>query len=266
MENDILHNEFMKQKRRVGAPSYHEQIPELVQAAQNVLELNAIGADDRRRTDEVRYNGLSTKELKAATINHLKDQYPQIKNISESTIRRLMLPPCSNRKAAIYYKPKIIGKVVSKRNSRPSSINKDSHFASAQVKYCRELAALYPDEIVDFSCDNKAKVHVGTLAVSYHQIRKYHLLKYAPNYDDHDFPDSAKLTPSVYLEIKHQPRRCRNTYYKSTSQMHIKHLENILEQIRLVGKAVCIITLDNGPDWSHKCGGNIFNFGTLWED
>ncbi|CAF1041985.1 unnamed protein product [Didymodactylos carnosus] len=146
MENDILHNKFMKHiqaltlcydqkaKRRVGAPSYHEQIPELVQAAQNVLELNAIGADNHRRTDEVRYNGLSTKELKAAIINHLKDQYPQIKNISESTIRHLMLPPCSNRKAAIYYKSKIIGKVVSKRNSRPSSINNDSHFASAQIR------------------------------------------------------------------------------------------------------------------------------------
>ncbi|CAF0887586.1 unnamed protein product, partial [Didymodactylos carnosus] len=35
------------------------------------------------------------------------------------------------------------------------------------VKYCRELAALYPDEIINFSCDNKAKVHVGTLAVMF---------------------------------------------------------------------------------------------------
>ncbi|CAF1565453.1 unnamed protein product [Didymodactylos carnosus] len=72
------------------------------------------------------------------------------------------------------------------------------------VKHHRELAALYPDEIVDFSCDNKAKVYVGTLAVSrYHQITKFHLLNYALNYDDHDFPSSTKLASSVYLEIKY---------------------------------------------------------------
>ncbi|CAF1284111.1 unnamed protein product [Didymodactylos carnosus] len=115
-----------------------------------------------------------------------------------------MLLPCQNRRAAKYYTGKLCGKIAAKRNSRSSVISPDSHFARAQVQLRKNRDALYPDEIINLSCDNNAKVHVGTLAVNrYHQIRKFNLLKFAPNYNDHDFPDSTKITPSVYLELKH---------------------------------------------------------------
>ncbi|CAF1618396.1 unnamed protein product [Didymodactylos carnosus] len=86
----------------------------------------------------------------------------------------------------------------------------------------------------------------------------------------------SKLTYKIDTDRRHHIRYstsgklhiCRHsdTYYKSSSQMHINHLENILEQNRLSGKSVYILTSDNGPDWPHKCGGNIFNFDTLREE
>ncbi|CAF1619685.1 unnamed protein product, partial [Didymodactylos carnosus] len=117
-------------KHKVGPSTYYERFPELAQVATNILELYSVGADDRRRTDEVHYNGLSIKELREAVVNQLKEKYPDIQNVSLTTIRRLMLPPCQNRRAAKYY----TGKIAAKRNSRSSFISPDSHFARAQVQ------------------------------------------------------------------------------------------------------------------------------------
>ncbi|CAF1343631.1 unnamed protein product [Didymodactylos carnosus] len=117
-----------------------------------------------------------------------------------------MLAPRSNVRASKYYHGIIQAKIPPKRNST-SVLPPSFHFSAAQVKYGQELASLYSDEIIDMSCDNKAKVLVGTLAVSrYHQIRKFHMTHHAPNYQDHDFSTGAKITPAVYMEIRHNLR------------------------------------------------------------
>ncbi|CAF1452387.1 unnamed protein product [Didymodactylos carnosus] len=117
-----------------------------------------------------------------------------------------MVAPRSNVKASKYYHGIIQAKISPKTNST-SVLPPSFHFSAAQVKYGRELASLFSDEIIDISYDNKAKILVGTLAVSgHHQIRKFHMTHHALNYQDHDFPTGAKITPAVYMEIRHNLR------------------------------------------------------------
>jgi len=51
------------------------------------------------------------------------------------------------------------------------------------------MSAQYPEEVILFSCDSKANIHIGGQAVSrYHQLRTFFLSDDVPHYHDHDFP------------------------------------------------------------------------------
>ena len=81
----------------------------------------------------------------------------------------------------------------------------DAHYDAAMVRACVDFSALFP-ELVDLqllSCDDKAKVKVGSLAVSrYFQIRRFFSTTDSVNYDDQDFPHSGYLlVPSGYLKV-----------------------------------------------------------------
>lgn len=137
---------------------------------------------------------------------------PEVKNVSKSTIRRLLLPPQKNRKAASRYTGLVEAKVPPKRNDLTVNEHADFHFTCAQVNYIGELSEMLVNETVALSTDDKNKLNVGTLAVSrYFNQGKFFMTNDQPNYPDHDFPFSgAKLVPAGYLLLKSRIRRSRS--------------------------------------------------------
>ena len=137
---------------------------------------------------------------------------PEVKNVSKSTIRRFLLPPQKNRKAASRYTGLVEAKVPPKRNDLTVNEHADFHFTCAQVNYIGELSEMLVNETVALSTDDKNKLNVGTLAVSrYFNQGKFFMTNDQPNYPDHDFPFSgAKLVPAGYLLLKSKIRRSRS--------------------------------------------------------
>jgi len=94
-----------------------------------------------------------------------------------------------------------------------------------------QMRAEFPDEAVIFSCDSKAKIHIGGQAVSrYHQIRNFFLSDDLLLYCDHDFPachriliepDGLLLLKSKGFDRKNNHRQnrkngCRYSFYRAT--------------------------------------------------
>lgn len=63
---------------------------------------------------------------------HVLQAIPELKKISKSTIRRLVLPPQKNRKAAGRYTGLVEAKLPTKRNDLSLKEHKDFHFTCAQ--------------------------------------------------------------------------------------------------------------------------------------
>jgi len=62
-----------------------------------------------------------------------------------------------------------------------TNTNTHEYFALASVIH--QMCAEFPDEAVIFSCDSKAKIHIGSQAVSrYHQIRTFFPNDNMPHY------------------------------------------------------------------------------------
>ena len=80
----------------------------------------------------------------------------------------------------------------------------DAHHAASLVRFALEFGALFGDFVDIVAYDDKAKLKVGSPAVSrYHQMCKFFLENDMPNFQDHDFPDPGSLiTPSGYLHLK----------------------------------------------------------------
>ena len=108
-----------------------------------------------------------------------------------------MLAPRQKSINAKQYHGVLSVRVPSKKNDEHSH-HKDSHYCHAQVGYMLEFAQQFADSTSTFSCDNKNKVNVGTLAVSrYHQILKIFPVSNLAVYRDHDFLiPREKLIPS----------------------------------------------------------------------
>jgi len=154
------------------------------------------------------------------------------------------------------------------------------------------MCAEYPDEAVAFSCDSKAKVHIGGQAVSrYHQIRTFFPSDDTPHYHDHDFPvpgyliepdgflmlkshaDNKIITDSLGRDVMQTPatgplwvyNRCvKNT--STTIVDHLSDLNNILENNPEISRPVLALLCDGGADWSPKSTLTQFYFGRFWRD
>jgi hypothetical protein len=156
-----------------------------------------------------------------------------------------------------------------------------------------EFAAKYKDECVAISCDNKNKVHIGTLAVSrYHQVKKLYPCNDRPNYKDHDFPLPGYLiTPCGYLQLQHTDADQDKTYtdslgrklystsrtgalnivnrissfHKSTIETHVNDLLPIVKQhVDTSGITTVVLLTDNGPDWNVNSLVNVLYLVRLW--
>ncbi|CAF1556269.1 unnamed protein product, partial [Didymodactylos carnosus] len=159
------------------------------------------------RDDTVRFNGLSITDCNNYVKRRLSRRYPNIYKLSNSTIRRLFMPPKKNVRSQKFYKSIIPAKIPQKQNSKCQH-HPDFHITCAQVNYVQELASLYNDECISLSCDNKAKIPLGIPVVSRHvRSRKFLLLNQSPNLPDHDFPKAGvKITPAGYVRLWHHRR------------------------------------------------------------
>ena len=84
-----------------------------------------------------------------------------------------------------------------------SKENHSAHEEFATIANIRQLGALYPDECVSFSCDSKAKLHIGGQAVSRdHQLCTFFPSDDRPHHAGHAFLAPGYLTePDGYLAV-----------------------------------------------------------------
>ncbi|CAF3237351.1 unnamed protein product [Rotaria sp. Silwood2] len=199
--NDL--KEFRIKKDPPGRKPYYKTYPELVPELKKLLNTHSGEAQDRRRDDKVRFNGLSITDCTTYIKRRLSRRYPRIYRLSNATVRRLFIPPKKNVGSEKYYKSIISAKIAQKQNSKCQH-HPDFHITCAQVNYVQELASLYHDKCISLSCDNKAKIPVGIPAVSrYVRSRKFHLLDQPPNLPDHDFPKlGVEITPAIGIVEK----------------------------------------------------------------
>ena len=204
----------------LGRPSLSSKFPEIVAVVKEFIGQHSAAAHNRRWEDTEYCHGVSIEMIRRPVLQAI----PELKKISKSTIRRLLLPPQKNRKAACRYTGLVEAKIPPKRNDLSLKKHKDFHFTCAQVNFIGELSEMLLDETVAFSADDKNKLNGGTLVVGrYFNIGKFFMTNDQPNYPDHDFPYSgAKLVPSGYLLLKSRLRRSRSLSPRRRYSVNVK--------------------------------------------
>lgn len=81
---------------RMGRPSLVSQNLEFVAPVKEFVAQHSAAAHNRHRQDTEYCHGVSKEDIH----RHLLQTIPELKNISKSNVRRLLLPPQKNRKAA----------------------------------------------------------------------------------------------------------------------------------------------------------------------
>jgi len=194
--------------------------------------------------------------------------------ISLSTIHRQMLPPNRRNKASKYYQSLVRAKIPAKKNNLRLH-DDDAHYYFARMKLLRNFNAHFSDNCVEISCDNKNKVHVGTLATNrLISVKKFFAEGDAPAYNDHDFPLGYKITPMGYMLLNPDSAKPTKThdesgraqykfsqsgrlfvinraqkFHSSTVEPHINDLLKIF-QTEKISQTILTLIVDNGPDWS----------------
>ena len=222
--------ESVKKRGMGGQPSIVSKFPEIVNIAADFVKLNGYAAEARRRNETGSCPGVSIKEVREHLLQNVEGLAEH--GISCTTVRRLFQPPNKAVTNSLRYK----GFVDAKVGGRDSHI--DSHYIFARNKYRKELAAAFPDRFCVVSMDDKAKVHVGTPAVSrFHQILKLFPSDDRPNFKDHDFPlPGYLLNVSGYMLL--EPRESQytivntGTHEASTRYENEERLDDIDEESR----------------------------------
>ena len=166
------------------------------------LESTGFQAQLRRRTEV----GVALR-MGAMLANLKKHIQAAIKGIviCRQTIHHLFVAPRKGTINAANYKGVVQARVAGKKKTlRKFKGHPDAHHAASLVRFVMEFGALFVDFVDVISIDDKAKIKVGTAAVSrYHQMCMFFLEIDMPNLLDHDFPDPGSLiTPSGYLHLK----------------------------------------------------------------
>jgi hypothetical protein len=142
-----------QRKKRGGRPTV--LISELVEATYSIIEKTGIVSEYRRRPTQPQTTLLPFQKL-----YHIlrKQGFP----MSESSIRRLFVPPHLFSLSARYYSCLLQYRICS-----PQSIvlkeHMDSHTCTAQLKYAKEIVyhSTYSKDCLVMSWDNKAIIHPG---------------------------------------------------------------------------------------------------------
>ena len=108
---------------------------EIVVVVKEFIGQHSAAAYNRRREDTEYCHGVSIENIR----RHVLQAIPELKKISKSTIRRLLLPPQKNTNAACRYTGLVEAKLPLKRNDLSLKEHKDFHFTCAQVNFIGEL-------------------------------------------------------------------------------------------------------------------------------
>lgn len=270
-----------KMLKMCGRKLVFDRFPQLQYYTNQYVKQNSFEAHARRRGSGM--CGVNLVNIR----RHIHNKMPLLKQLkvklSLSTLHRQMLPPNRRHKASRLYRSIIKAKIPRKQNN-VRRFDPDAHFYFSRMKLLRNFNAHFSNDCVEVSCENKNKVHVGTLATGrMNKINKFFIDGDAPNYNDHDFPLAGyKITPMGYMFMQSNdgksfgrqlikdnkgrvqykiPQSGRlfiinraQKFHSSTIEPHVNDLLRLSKSEDL-SKPIISIIVDNGPDWS--CGSLI---------
>lgn len=150
----------------------------------NIVKLHGFAAHSRHRNGTTTSCGVKVEDI----CQHVLQNVDGLDKISQTKIYYLLKPARENTRAAANHKD-CLDIRVGVKNCDVSKENENSHVYFSVVSNIRQICASYPEEWSIFSCDSKAKVHIGGQAVSqYHQLKTFFPADDVPHYADHDFP------------------------------------------------------------------------------
>ncbi|CAF1381124.1 unnamed protein product, partial [Didymodactylos carnosus] len=251
-----------------GRKPYYRTHPELLPELKKLLNTHSGEAQDRRRDDTVRFNGLSITDCNNYVKRRLSRRYPNIYKLSNSTIHRLFIPPKKNVRSQKFYKSIIPAKIPQKQNSKcqhhPDFIIYHD-FPKAGVK-------ITPAGYVRLwhhrrsSSANSNSISASLLRMKRSKSCESTLFKL--NGEIKQVADKRNLKHVQWSKSgKIFLRPFGSTSEKATSQVHINNLQQIaIENNWFLHRSVLTIISDNGTDWKTECMANIYNFGRFWEE
>lgn len=259
-----------------------------IQTPESKTSSDSDTSKENQRTGTGASCGVRLKDIR----DHVIENVEGLNSISKTKIYYLLKPANENSRDAARHKDALDIRVGTK-NYDVSRENVNAHEYFAMVANMRQMAASYPEECLIFSCDSKAKIHIGGQAVSrYHQIRTFFPSDDTPHYADHD-----SLVPGYLIELdgylvlkskESEPKfikdklgrevidvpatsplwvysRCVKNI-STTILNHVSDIENILDRNPNIQKPVLVLITDGGPDWSPKSNINQFFLGRLWKN
>ncbi|XP_071504199.1 uncharacterized protein [Diadema antillarum] len=274
--------------QKSGQTPLQEKYPQLLDVMMNFVQLHGFGAHIRRRTGTATSCGVTLDDVR----KHLLENVEGLDTISRTKVYYLMKPARVNSREAARHKDALDIRVGTK-SCDVSKDNPNAHEYFATVSNVRQMCAMYPDECVAFSCDSKAKIHIGGQAVSrYHQLRTFFPGDDTPHYADHDFPVPGYLIePDGYLQLQMKEAEAPSTKDKcgrdvvevpstgplwvfnrtvkntsTTIEDHMNDLKVIMKDNPSLDKPILVLVTDGGPDWTPKTNLNEFFLGKLWKE
>ncbi|CAF5180757.1 unnamed protein product, partial [Rotaria magnacalcarata] len=174
----------------IGRPPIEEECPDLLQIIEEIAKVGG-AADDNRRSQTIR---------PCLTLDDLREKIKERGyDIKRSTLYYRLLPHRSNSidgKKHVRTVPVRLRKAQNDEHSK----HEDGHFATATIRYIKDLAGIFGNEVVFFlSQDDKCKVPIGLPAAKIQAPMLMHL-DYRVRLPDHDWTVAPRhqLTPSVY--------------------------------------------------------------------
>ncbi|UJR25996.1 hypothetical protein I4U23_007343 [Adineta vaga] len=245
----------------IGRPPIEEECPDLLQIIEEIAKVGG-AADDNRRSQTIR---------PCLTLDDLREKIKERGyDIKRSTLYYRLLPHRSNSidgKKHVRTVPVRLRKAQNDEHSK----HEDGHFATATIRYIKDLAGIFGNDVVFFlSQDDKCKVPIGLPAAKIQAPMLMHL-DYRVRLPDHDWTVAPRhqLTPSVYagcmMTENNDVGYSGPTYIAIRSAKHDRSDANshTCDFDRLVGlkefektardytgqvKPIVIITVDGGPD------------------
>ncbi|CAF3364415.1 unnamed protein product [Rotaria socialis] len=245
----------------IGRPPIEEECPDLLQIIEEIAKVGG-AADDNRRSQTIR---------PCLTLDDLREKIKERGyDIKRSTLYYRLLPHRSNSidgKKHVRTVPVRLRKAQNDEHSK----HEDGHFATATIRYIKDLAGIFGNDVVFFlSQDDKCKVPIGLPAAKIQAPMLMHL-DYRVRLPDHDWTVAPRhqLTPSVYAACMMNENSdvgySGPTYIAVRSAKHDRSdaTSHACDFDRLVGlkefeksardytghvKPVVIITVDGGPD------------------
>ena len=274
--------------QKTGPVSLQQRYPQIIEEIVRFVKIHGFAAHARRRTATATSCGVTIENIR----RHLLENVEGLTQISRTKVYYLLQPARSNTIDAVRHKDAVDVRVGTK-TCDISKENTKAHEYFATVSNVREMCAKYPLETTLFSCDSKAKIHIGGQAVSrYHQVRNFFPADDMPHYGDHDFPiPNYLIEPDGYLLLQSKsqmpvtikdklgrsvtevpatgPMWIFNRCVKNTSTHCASHINDIRKILRTnpeLKRPVFAAITDGGPDWTPKSNINQFFLGRLWRD